>query len=140
MDRVLAAASAAFLVLGACPSAAAADGGQTVRTPQGVRCQLSTDFQGRGYPAATCSRADGAPFGVSPASLNLAVVQATGEVYFVDGSVPGRDSDDVVLGVGQTYRANGWTVETEELRTLITYDIGGHGMRVNPVEVAAFWR
>ncbi|KWX65821.1 hypothetical protein [Mycobacterium sp. NAZ190054] len=144
MVRVFAAASAAFVALGACPwisPAAAAGGDQTVRVQNGqIRCLLSTDFEGRGYPAAVCARTDGRPFGVSPAPLNLAVVQGTGELYFKAGTLPGPESADIVLGVGQTYRVNGWTVKTEELRTLITEDQhGDHGIRVNPVDVTAVW-
>lgn len=44
-----------------------------------------------------------------------------------------------MLDVGQTSHVNGWTITPQELRTLITYDLGGHGMRVNPVDVKAVW-
>ncbi len=142
MNRVLNAASAA-LVVGAClfaPPAAAADGDQTIRLQNGqIRCLLSADFEGRGWPAAVCGRADGGPFGMSPAPLNVAVVEGSGEMYFVKGTVPGSEAGDVVVGAGQTYQVNGWTVKTEELRTLIWNDLSRHGMRVNPVEAAAIW-
>ncbi|VEG58630.1 Uncharacterised protein [Mycolicibacterium aurum] len=143
MNRLPSAASAALLVLGAilcAPSAAAAEGDQTIRVQNGeIRCVLSADYEGRGRPMAICGRTNGGPFAVSPSPLNLAVVQAAGEMYFMAGTVPGPETVDVVLGPGQTYRANGWNVRTEELRTLIWNDDGGHGIRVNPVDVAAIW-
>lgn len=143
MKCVLSAAAAALVVVGTglvAPPAAASDGDQTIRVQNGeIRCLLSANYQGRGWPAAVCGRADGGPFAVSRAPLNLAVVQGTGEMYFVEGTVPGGGATDSVMGAGQTYQANGWTVRTEELRTYIWYDIGGHGMRVNPVEAAAIW-
>jgi hypothetical protein len=120
--------------------AAAAEGDQTIRVQNGeIRCLLSSDYQGRGWPAAVCGRADGGPFQVSPSPLNLAVVQGEGEMYFIPGTVPGDGSGDVVVGPGQTYTANGWTVKPEELRTLVWNDYSRHGMRVNPVEAAAIW-
>ncbi|UXA13795.1 hypothetical protein KXD97_08450 [Mycobacterium sp. SMC-8] len=122
------------------PSAAAADGDRTVRFQDGqIRCLLSADFEGRGFPAAVCGRTDGKPFMVAPAKQNLSVVQGGGELYFIQGAIPGPESGDVVLGTGQTYSANGWTITTEELRALIYYDIGRHGVRINPVEVAPIW-
>ena len=140
MIRIFAAASAALLFLGACPQSGAAEADQTIRVQNGtIRCLLSADYEGRGQPAAICGRTDGGPFMVSPAPLNLAVVLGTGAMFFQAGSIPGPESNDVVLGVGQTHDVNGWTVRTEELRTLITNDIGNHGMRVNPVEAFAIW-
>ncbi|MDW5610151.1 hypothetical protein [Mycolicibacterium sp. D5.8-2] len=143
MAHVLVAASAALIGLIVYPSAplAEADTDQTIRVQNGqVRCLLSADFEGRGRPAAVCARADGAPFSTSPARMNLAVVQGSGELYYLKGALPGPDDGDAVLGAGETYRVNGWTIETEELRTLITYDVGRHGIRVNPVEVAVIWK
>lgn len=146
MVRVLAAASAALLALGLCPAAppaGAAEGDQTVRVQNGqIRCLLSTDYQMRGRPAAVCGRTDGQPFQVSPVSppaLNLVVVLGSGEMYYIQGTIPIPESADTVLGVGQTYQVNGWRISTEELRTLVTYDDGGHGIRLNPVEVMAVW-
>jgi hypothetical protein len=143
VNRVLGAASAVLLVLGAslvgAPQAAAA-GDQTVRLQDGqIRCLLSSDYEGRGWAAAICGRANGGPFGMSPPPLNLAVVQGAGQMYFVEGTVPGDGSNDVVVGAGQTYTLNGWTIKTEELRSLIWNDKTRHGMRVNPVEAAAIW-
>lgn len=141
--RIVAAASAALVVLGAfasAPSAAAADGDQTVRVQDGqIRCLLSADHDEHRRPIALCGRADGGSFAVSRPPLDLAAVLDTGEFFFVAGAIPAPPSEDVVLGAGQTYHSNGWTVTTQDLRTLITYDIGGHGMRVNPVQAAAIW-
>lgn len=143
MTRAVTAASVAALVVGgllAAPHASAVGADQTIRVQNGeIRCLLSADFENRGRARAMCGRSNGGPFGVSPAPLNLAVVYGSGEMYFEEGTVPGPETGDVVLGVGQTYRVNGWTVTTEELRTLITFDDGGHGIRVNPVEVSAIW-
>lgn len=135
--------AAALLAFGACllaPQAAASEGDQTIRVQNGeIRCLLSADYQGRGWPAAVCGRADGGPFAVSRAQLNLVVVQGEGEMYFIPGTVPGDGSADVVVGPGQTYTANGWTVKPEELRTLLWNDDSRHGIRVNPVEAAPIW-
>lgn len=141
MIRVLTAATAALLVLGASPlaTAAAADGDQTLRLQNGqIRCLLSADWKGEGVPATVCGRADGGPFGVSPAPLNLVVVLGSGETWFEEGTLP-DPAGDVVLGVGQTYAANGWNIKSEKLQTLIWNDNGGHGLRVNPVDAAAIW-
>lgn len=143
MKTVLGAASAAMMVVGACmsaPTAVAAGADQTIRLQNGeIRCLLSADYQDRGRPMAICGRANGGPFGMSPDPLNLAVVLGAGEMYFMEGTIPGDGSNDVVLGVGQTYTANGWTVKTEELRTLLWNDLSRHGMRVNPVEASPIW-
>ena len=137
-------AVAAFLVGSSggpwAPSAVAAEGDRTVRFQDGqIRCVFSADFEGRRFPAAVCGRTDGKPFMVSPGKQNLAVLQGGGEQYFIQGTVPGPETADEVLGTGQTYSVNGWTITTEELRALIYYDIGRHGMRINPVEVVAIW-
>ncbi len=141
--RVTTAASAALLVLGACasaPLAGAAGGDQTISVQNGqIRCLLSADFEGHGRPATICARTDGGLFQTSPAKLNLAVVQGTGELFYEAGTIDTPPSADMVLGAGQTYNVNGWTVKTEELRTLIWYDKGRHGMSVKPVEVLAIW-
>jgi len=136
-------ALAALLVFGAVSPAtlAGASGAdQTIRVQDGqIRCLVSADFEGRGRPAVLCVRTDGAPFGTSPAPLNVAVVLGSGEMYFQKGGLPAAEGGDVALGAGQTYTVNGWTITTEPLRTLIRNDDGGHGIRINPVEVAAIW-
>ncbi|CAA0124747.1 Uncharacterised protein [Mycolicibacterium vanbaalenii] len=144
IGRVVAGASAALVVLGACPSAplaVAAEGDRTIRVQDGqIRCLFSSEAYGEGgRPMAICGRTDGTPFAVSQAPLNLAAVRGSGEFFFMAGTIPGPASEDVVLGAGQTYHSNGWTVTTQDLRTLITYDVGGHGMRVNPVQAGAIW-
>ena len=143
MIRGLAVTAAALFISSAwpfAPSASATGSDQTVRVQNGqIRCLLSADYENRGRARAMCVRTDGAPFGISPPSLNVAVVIGSGEMYFEKGSLPEPSDGDVVLGVGQTYAVNGWTITTEELRTLIRNDLSGHGIRVNPVEVAAMW-
>lgn len=149
MFRQVIAASAATLLLGACPfapQAAAADGDQIIRVQNGeVRCVLSADYKGRGYAMAICGRSDGRYFGQSPMStgkfperLNLVVIRGSGETWWGAGQIPGPAETDVVLGVGQTYKVNGWTVRTEELRTEIKNDDSGHGLHVNAVDVRQF--
>lgn len=150
MFRDLIAASAAVLLLGACPfapQAAAADGDQVVRVQNGeVRCLLTANYKDRGYPMAICGRSDGGHFGESPMStgkfperLNLVVIRGAGETWWGGaGQIPGPAEGDVVLGVGQTYTVNGWTVRTEELRTEIKNDDSGHGLHVNAVDVRPF--
>ncbi|BBY74222.1 hypothetical protein MPRF_11210 [Mycolicibacterium parafortuitum] len=143
MVRGFAAMSATVAALGAlsaAPAAAAAEPDQTVRILDGqIRCLISADWQGRGRPAAVCGRVDGQAFQATPKGMNLAVVLGTGAVYYIAGSVPGPESADIVLGAGQTDHVNGWTIRSEELRAIISYDIGGHGMRINPVEATSLW-
>lgn len=141
MIRTLTAASAAVLALGlSAPMAAAQGGDQTIRVMGGqIRCLISADFEGQGRPMAICGRTDGQPFQTSPAKLNLALVRGTGELFYEQGTIAPPPESDVVLGPGQTYNVNGWTVKAEELRTVIYYDVGRHGFSVKPVEVLAVW-
>lgn len=141
MIRTLTAASAAVLALGlSAPMAAAQGGDQTIRVMDGqIRCLISADFEGQGRPMAICGRTDGQPFQTSPKGMNLVAVQGTGEMFYEAGAINPPPDSDVVLGPGQTYNVNGWTVRTEELRTLIYYDIGRHGISVKPVEAMAVW-
>ncbi|ADT96990.1 MULTISPECIES: hypothetical protein [Mycolicibacterium] len=143
MLRVVAATSAAMAVMGAVsvlPLASATPPDRTIRVLDGqIRCLLSADYEGRGRPATVCGRTDGAPFQISPKGKPLAVLLATGEQYYISGTVPGDPSADLVLGPGQISKLNGWTVKTEDLRILVSYDIGRHGMRVNPIEVMPAW-
>jgi hypothetical protein len=143
------AASAAMLVVGAsplAPQATAAEGDQVIQLQDGqLRCLLSANYQGRGYAMTVCGRTDGQGFGASPMStgkypvrLNLAVLKGTGEIWWEAGPAPDSAAGDVVLGVGQTYVANGWTVTTEPLRTVIKNDASGHGLFVNTVDVRQF--
>ncbi len=76
--------------------------------------------------------------GKYPERLNLAVLKGTGEMWWEAGAVPGSVADDIVLGPGQTYHANGWTVTTEELRTVIRNDDSGHGVNANTVYARQF--
>ncbi|ORB30216.1 hypothetical protein MPP7335_01190 [Mycolicibacterium parafortuitum] len=143
MVRAFAAMSATVAVLGAltaAPATAAAEPDRTVRILDGqIRCLISADWQGRGRPATVCGRVDGQTFQATPKGMNLAVMLGTGAVYYIAGSVPGPESADIVVGAGQTDHINGWTVRSEGLRAFISYDIGGHGMRINPVEATSIW-
>lgn len=149
MFRTLIAASAAMLVLSACPfapHAIAADGDQVIRLQDGqLRCLLSADYKGRGYAMTVCGRSDGHGFAASPMStgkyperLNLVVIRGTGETWWEAGTVPGLLAGDVVLGFGQTHVANGWSVTTKDHRTVITNDDSGHGLVVNALDVRQF--
>ncbi|MEZ0342112.1 hypothetical protein ACAG25_19265 [Mycobacterium sp. pV006] len=134
------------LVLGAgvlAPSVGAADGDQVVRVQDGkIRCLLTAHYRDRDYGAIVCERTDGQPFGGSPMStgkfpevLNLTLMTDTGASYWLAGRVPGDPAHDVVVGVGQSYQANGWTVMPEELRTLIRNDRYGGVLNVSPGDV-----
>ncbi|MGE2833698.1 hypothetical protein [Mycobacterium sp. SMC-4] len=146
MVLVKTAVSVLLAVFAACaftPLAAAADGDQVVRVQDGkVRCLLSAHYLDRDYGAIVCERTDGQPFGGSPMStgkfpepLKLAFMSDTGAQYWIAGTVPGDPADDVVVGVGQSYQANGWTVMPEELRTLIRNDRFGGVLNVSPGDV-----
>ncbi|ORV82522.1 hypothetical protein [Mycolicibacterium iranicum] len=141
MIRTLTAVSAAALAAGlSAPMAAGQGGDQTIRVMDGqIRCLISADFEGQGRPMAICGRTDGQTFQTSPKGMNLVAVQGTGEMFYEAGAINPPPDSDVVLGPGQTYNVNGWTVRTEELRTLIYYDIGRHGISVKPVEAMAVW-
>jgi len=149
MFRTLAAASAAMLVLGACPfapQAAAADSDQVIRLQDGqLRCLLSADYKGRGYAMTVCGRSDGRGFAASPMStgkyperLNLVVIRGTGEMWWEAGTIPGSVAGDVGLSFGQTYVANGWTITTMDHRTVIKNDDSGHGLIANELDVRQF--
>lgn len=125
------------------PSAVAADGDQVVRVQDGkVRCLLTAHFRDRDYGAVVCERTDGQRFAIAPMStgkfpepLNLTIMTDTGAWWFFAGRVPGDPANDVVVAPGQTYRANGWTVMPEELRTMIRNDRYGGVFNVSPGEV-----
>lgn len=124
------------------PVAAAADG-PVVRVQNGsVRCVIADADATRNRSEVVCGRADGAPFGSSPMSvekvphkLNLAVVLETGERYWQAGSIPGAAADDLVLGVGQTHHAGGWTITSQGARTVIKNDVSGRTLILNDVGV-----
>ncbi|BBX20349.1 hypothetical protein CRI77_03710 [Mycolicibacterium duvalii] len=146
MFRVKTAVSVALLLLGAClfaPPVVAAAGDQVVRVQDGqVRCLLSSNFRDRGYGALVCGLTNGEAFAGAPMStgkypvrLNLAIMVDQGQQYWIAGDIPGAPADDVVLGVGETYQANGWTVMPQELRTLIRNDRFDQEINVAPGEV-----
>jgi hypothetical protein len=127
----------------AVPSASAAADGPVVRVQNGtVRCQISDADPSHDRSQVTCGRADGTPFGSSPMStekyprkLNLAVVLETGERYWQAGVIPGSAADDVVLGLGQTHHAGGWTITSQGARTVIKNDASGRTLILNDVGV-----
>lgn len=146
MFREVITMSATLLVVAGCPfaaQAAAADADQVIQIQDGtVRCLLSADYMGRGYAMTICGLADGQLFGSSPKAttqrLNLAVVHGTGEFYWETGPTPSSPTGEVAVGVGQTYRADGWTVTSDDYRTRIQNDSSGHGLLINDVVVVQF--
>lgn len=146
---VVVAASSILLASPLAPRAAA-DVGQLVVVDGGsVRCLVSADDVKRGGgPMVVCQRVDGQPWGQAPWEtskfnnrLNLAVVRGTGEMYWERGVVPAANDatgGDTVVGGGQTYHANGWTIQDEGLRTRFTYDATGHGVFIDAEDVRQF--
>jgi hypothetical protein len=145
MVGALVVASAAVIAVTAYPLAAqavAAEGDQVVRVQDGnVRCLISTDDVPRGGgPMAVCGMSNGQPFGTSPAVApyspqpSLAVVRGTGEMFWFSGTLPPPDGD-VVLGPGETYRVNGWTIRNDPFKAFIVNDLYEHGFTINETEM-----
>jgi hypothetical protein len=146
----IAAASATLLFLLAVLVAppAMADDGRTVLLQDGkVRCALSGNNVDRGGgPMVVCELTNGQPFGMSPwetskynQRLNLAIVRATGELYWDRGTVNGSDAaGGLSVGEGQTYNVDGWTVHADGFRTRITNDATKHGILVTEGYVRQF--
>jgi hypothetical protein len=120
------------------PAASVADANAPVLiATSGVLCSVSADDVARGGgPTVACQRSDGGTFPQSPFSntkpnpkLNLAVVRGGGQFQWDYGSVAGGQPIDV--GAGQTYHANGWTVEANEQRATFAYGAAKHGMWIN---------
>jgi Ca-activated chloride channel family protein len=144
MVRGLIAAAGALALVGGYPMIphAGADGEKFFTALDGqVRCMLSPDYLPfGGGPMVVCQRL-GANFGSAPWStekyprlLNLAVDRGPGQSFWAAGTLP-AGNDDAVVGPGQTYRANGWTVTNNGLRIVIMNDVSGHGIKVDPVDV-----
>lgn len=141
------------IAIGVAPQAAA-DADQTVLIEGGqIRCQVSADDPARGGgPVVVCQKVDGQPWAQAPFSaekyskaLNLMVVRGGGEFYWDGGNIRSVASrpivpigQDIVVGEGQTYRANGWTITPEQYRTRITNDRSGHGVFVAMGEIGQF--
>jgi hypothetical protein len=152
MIRHVSAAVTALFAVVAFPLApqAAADGDQTVLIDGGrVKCSVSAnDIPRGGGPIVACQRTDGLPFAQSMWSaekyserLTLAVKRSTGEFYWDGGNV--RNVSDVTgepiaVGVGQTYNANGWTIQVDEQHTRISNDSTGYGMYVAAEDINHF--
>jgi hypothetical protein len=138
----MAAAVAALIALAACPLAPRASADATaapvlVQTP-GILCALSANDVARGGgPTLACQLLDNGPFPQAPFSetkpnpkLNLAVIRGGGQFTWELGSVAGPQP--LVLAPGQTYHANGWTVESANLRSTYVNDVSGHGLWIGP--------
>lgn len=153
MIRQLVVASGALIALVAspfAPGAWAADGDVAVLIQAGtVKCSLSAnDVPRGGGPVAACERTDGQPWGQAMPSaekyavrLPIAVMRGGGQFYWDGGNVrdiPPVTGDGPTLGSGQTYNANGWTVDVEGPRTRITNDTSKHGMIVYAEVVRTF--
>jgi Ca-activated chloride channel family protein len=120
------------------PAAAVADAGAPVLiATSGVLCSVSADDVARGGgPTVACQRSDGETFPQSPFSstkpnpkLTLAVVRPGGQFQWDLGSVSG--GQPINVAVGQTYNANGWTIEANDQRATFAYGAAGHGMWIN---------
>lgn len=145
MFRVKTAVSVALLLLGAClfaPPVVAAAGDQVVRVQDGqVRCLLSSNFRDRAtahscavLPTGGVRRCADVDREVSGAAESRHHGRP-GSAVLDRRRHPGAPADDVVLGVGETYQANGWTVMPQELRTLIRNDRFDQEITVAPGEV-----
>jgi hypothetical protein len=150
MIRQVAAASGALMALVVCAPAASAADDVTVLIQSGtVKCSLSADDVPRGGgPIAACERTDGQPWGPTMPSqekyatgLPIAVMRGGGQFYWDGGNlrdVPPVTGSGPTLGAGQTYSANGWTVDVEGPRTRITNDVSKHGLIVYAEVVRTF--
>lgn len=70
----------------------------------------------------------------SAAQPSLAVVRGTGEMFWFSGNLPPADGD-VVLGPGETYRVNGWTIRNDPYKAFIVNDFYKHGFTINETEM-----
>jgi hypothetical protein len=146
----MAAASASLMFLLAvlvAPPALADDGSIVLLQNGKVRCALSADNRDRGGgPITVCELTNGQPWGMSPwetskynQRLNLAIVRATGELYWDRGTVTGSDAaGGLSVTEGQSYNIDGWTVEYDGFRTRITNDATRHGVLVTEGYVRQF--
>jgi hypothetical protein len=112
---------------------ACADGYQFVRTASGqVRCGVAVSEVG-------CERTAGEGFLNAPTSgrpagwhWNLAIVNSGGGFRWDVGNVGGAYIDqDLVMGYGQAYNINGWTIQTSTGGTRFTKNSTGRGMFVS---------
>jgi len=112
---------------------ASADGFQFVRTSSGqVRCGVGTS-------EVACERTAGEGFLNAPTSgrpagwhWNLAVANSGGGFRWDVGNIGGAYIDqDLVMGYGQTYNINGWTIQTSSGGTRFTNNSTGRGMFVS---------
>ena len=144
------AASAALIVLLAVLSTppAATDDGRIVMLQSGkVRCALSGDNVDRGGgPIAVCELTNGQPWGMAPwetskfnQRLNLAIVRATGELYWDRGTINASGAaGGLSVTEGQPYSIDGWTVTYDGFRTRIANDATRHGILVTEGFVRQF--
>lgn len=131
-------------------SPASADGSTMYKTQSGkMRCFVSaSEPQRSGRPAAVCEtyaeETDGhfpqgpiieyAPDGSGRA--NIVSVDDRGELKWDLGDLGG--AQDTVMGYGQTYHANGWTILANTDGTRLTNDATGRGMSVSIDNVSSF--
>lgn len=151
MIRQAVVASGALVALATsfAPVASAADDVTVLIQSGAVRCSLSADDQARGGgPVAACEQLSGTPWAQAQPSqekysvrLPIAVIRGPGQFYWDGGNlrdVPAVTGDGPSLGAGQSYSANGWTVDVEGPRTRITNDVSKHGMLIYAEQVRTF--
>ncbi|WP_326547380.1 hypothetical protein QGN32_04110 [Mycolicibacterium sp. ND9-15] len=124
----------------------AADAAQQVLIDSGaVRCVLSTDEVAfGGGPMTVCALTNGQPWGAAPFETskwnqrpNLAVVRGAGPFVWERGTIAEPVAAPVSVD-SQTFKANGWTVEPQGMRTRISYDRTGHGFFINAFDIRGF--
>jgi len=112
---------------------------QYVRTTSGlVRCAVTRS-------EVACERTSASGFPQAPTNSggnghwNLAIVDSAGEFRWGEGNIGGADiNQDVVLGYGQTYRYNGWTINAASDGTRFTNNNTEHGMFVSVENIYPF--
>lgn len=148
----------ALAVAVASASPAQAESSTYVRTTSGkVRCMVSANGEGTGgqAPAVICEASGpmNPPFdqwdnvGFLQAPMNGygshfhgAVIDSAGNFSFQDGANigAGYPERDLILGYGQTYHLNGWTIQAGSDGTRFSNDATGHGMFVSIENVTSF--
>lgn len=115
-----------------------------VRTESGkTRCVVSSAASPTEGAAVACEYGPGflqAPVSQYGNRLDIARVDAAGSFKWMDGNIGGGGTpqNDLVLNYGQTYHAQGWTIQPSFEGTRFTNDATGHGMFVAVQEVAPF--
>ncbi|MBB2772588.1 MULTISPECIES: hypothetical protein [Mycolicibacterium] len=152
LKRLITFVAALGLALSFAPTAAA-DDSTFFRSQSGkVRCFVSaSEPQRGGAPAAVCEtyadETDGSfpqaplitdPWG-SKNQANIVGVDDMGNLRWSHGDIPGANSaEDIVMQYGQTYRAQGWTIQASSDGTRLANDHSGRGMFVSIQSVYGF--